>query len=228
LIEDSFGRFDYLAASDECGRGPLAGPVVACSVGMSQEFFVNYSEKLIEIGVKDSKKITSLKIEKIIQSLGLPRNALKNFKGRKRIQSHNFDKLDIGLSLKSNSYIDDNNILVASLEAMKSSFSYLENLNLDQQQVFWLIDGPHAPKTKNRQNLIIKPIIKGDSKSVLIGLASIIAKYYRDKLMEKMDDVYPGYGLAKHKGYPTKIHLEAIRKLGPSEVHRKSFRGVIV
>ena len=68
--------------------------------------------------------------------------------------------------------------------------------------------------------------MKGDSRSVLIGLSSIVAKEYRDLLMQKLGAKFPGYGLEKHAGYPTKTHKESIAKLGPSAIHRKTFKGV--
>jgi ribonuclease HII len=89
----------------------------------------------------------------------------------------------------------------------------------------WLIDGNRMPK-QVPATVDAQAIIKGDSKSVLIGLASIIAKEYRDNLMVTLSKSFPGYGLEKHAGYPTKAHKEAIAKLGPSPIHRKSFKGV--
>jgi len=67
------------------------------------------------------------------------------------------------------------------------------------------------------------PIIKGDSLSLSIAAASIIAKVERDRYMVAMEETYPGYGFAQHKGYPTKRHMEALRKLGPCPIHRRSF-----
>ena len=69
-------------------------------------------------------------------------------------------------------------------------------------------------------------VVKGDSKSVQIGLASVIAKEYRDNLMEELGKTYPGYGLEKHAGYPTAQHRAAIKDLGITPIHRKSFKGV--
>ena len=67
------------------------------------------------------------------------------------------------------------------------------------------------------------PIIKGDAKSISIGAASIMAKVYRDRMMTEYDKMYPGYGFASNKGYGSKEHMEALRKLGPTPIHRKSF-----
>ena len=68
-----------------------------------------------------------------------------------------------------------------------------------------------------------QPIIQGDAKSLTIGAASIVAKVHRDRLMSQLDEKYPGYGLSQHKGYPTPVHLEALARLGPCEIHRRSF-----
>ncbi|MCL4121589.1 UNVERIFIED_CONTAM: hypothetical protein GTU68_001746 [Idotea baltica] len=85
-----------------------------------------------------------------------------------------------------------------------------------------LIDGNMAINTDLHQ----KQIIKGDLKHQEIGAASILAKVYRDRIMKKLDQHYPGYYLSKHSGYPTKLHMERISILGPSKIHRKTFKGV--
>ena len=82
-----------------------------------------------------------------------------------------------------------------------------------------LIDGLKVPAFPYPR----KPIVKGDSLSLSIAAASIIAKVKRDRIMIEMDATYPGYGFAKHKGYPTKMHLAALQKLGPCPIHRQSF-----
>ena len=71
-------------------------------------------------------------------------------------------------------------------------------------------------------------MIKGDSRSRIIAAASIVAKEYRDNLMQKLDGKWPGYGFAQNAGYPTKQHKEAIRRLGTTPEHRKTFRGVVL
>ena len=70
-------------------------------------------------------------------------------------------------------------------------------------------------------------VVKGDGRYAHIAAASILAKTHRDELMERLDAEYPGYGLAGHKGYPTRVHYAALRQLGPSPVHRRSFKGVV-
>ncbi len=114
--------------------------------------------------------------------------------------------------------IDEINILRASLLAMEISVK-----NLDTRPDFLLIDG-------NLKTSLLIPqetIIKGDSRCCSIAAASIIAKVTRDSIMEEYDELYPEYNFRKHKGYPTKEHLEAIRKFGPCPIHRRTFRGVL-
>jgi len=226
MFEQSYGRFNYYVASDECGRGPLAGPVLACSVGVKDIFLEEYVGKLIELGITDSKKLTEKKILKIIQILEIPKKLPVSFTNKKVIKSKKFEKLDIAVYANSNHYIDKNNILVASLDAMKNSFKAVERKKYINSNVLWLVDGQFTPELTNYSYVRKEAVVKGDSRSILIGLASVVAKYYRDLWMQKLDCEYPGYGLAKHKGYPTAEHRRAIKQLGPSEIHRKTFRGV--
>ena len=86
-------------------------------------------------------------------------------------------------------------------------------------------DGNKIPK-ELRSNISAEAIVKGDSKSALIALASIMAKEFRDLKMEKLALKYPGYGFEKHAGYPTVFHKEAIKNLGVTPIHRKTFKGV--
>ncbi len=109
------------------------------------------------------------------------------------------------------------NILQASLNSMKRA---CENLFISPD--FLLIDG----KFEIDSNIDQRAIIRGDSKSISIAAASIIAKVERDRLMFKFDQLYPEYGFAKHKGYGTKAHKKAILEHGASPIHRKTFKGV--
>ncbi|MCK5312929.1 MAG: ribonuclease HII [Desulfobacteraceae bacterium] len=113
--------------------------------------------------------------------------------------------------------IDRDNILRASLNSMKRA---CENLFIPPD--YLLIDGKFEIKSDIPQ----KAIIKGDSKSISIAAASIIAKVERDRLMIKFDQLYPEYGFAQHKGYPTKAHKQAIIEHGVTPIHRKTFKGV--
>ena len=110
--------------------------------------------------------------------------------------------------------IDDINILQASLLAMKRA---VEALPVPAKHA--LVDGNRCPDLPCTS----QAIVKGDLTEPCISAASIIAKVTRDREMQVLDEQYPGYGLAKHKGYPTKVHMEALKELGPTEIHRKSF-----
>jgi len=113
--------------------------------------------------------------------------------------------------------IDQLNILQATLLAMKRA---VESLSIVPSHA--LVDGNQAPKLMCQ----VTTIIKGDQTEPAIAAASIIAKVSRDKEMILMEEYFPGYGFAKHKGYPTKMHQDALIKLGVSEIHRRSFKPV--
>lgn len=110
--------------------------------------------------------------------------------------------------------IDEINILQATYEAMREAIN-----NLGIIPDILLNDAVTIPEVPVCQI----PIIKGDAKSISIAAASILAKVTRDRIMTEYDRIYPGYGFAVHKGYGTKAHMEAIRRLGPCEIHRKTF-----
>lgn len=117
----------------------------------------------------------------------------------------------------SASEIDRTDILRATLKAMASAVS-----TLPARPDWVLVDGPHRPLLPCGCDAIVA----GDARSVSIACASIVAKVTRDRLIRAYEEEFPGYGLAKHKGYGTRQHLEALRKLGPTPLHRCSFRGV--
>lgn len=113
--------------------------------------------------------------------------------------------------------IDQINILQATIKALQAAV-----LGLMQKPDFLLIDGT----LKAGLGIPEKSIIRGDALSASIGAASIVAKVARDQLVSALAVVYPGYGLSRNKGYGTAVHLEALSKLGPTDRHRRSFRGV--
>jgi len=113
--------------------------------------------------------------------------------------------------------IDRINILQASLLAMQRAVG---NLSIIPQQA--LVDGNRRP----RLTCLVETIVKGDASVAVISAASILAKAARDREMSMLDDRFPGYGFARHKGYPTRAHLAALRELGPCALHRRSFRPV--
>ena len=120
----------------------------------------------------------------------------------------------VGVGMASPARIDEINILQATYEAMRQA---IEKLGVRPDLL--LNDAVTIPGVEISQ----VPIIKGDAKSVSIAAASIIAKVTRDRLMVQYDEILPGYGFAKHKGYGSAEHIEAIRRLGPTPIHRQTF-----
>ena len=149
-------------------------------------------------GLMDSKKLTEKKREILADEIKL--KSLAWALGRAEVDE-----------------IDDINILQASLLAMSRA---VEDLNTEPELV--LVDGNKCPKVAYP----VEAIVKGDSLIEAISAASIIAKVARDTEMIAMDTQYPGYGLAKHKGYPTAFHRQALLDLGVTEIHRRSYKPV--
>ena len=197
--------FKTIAGVDEVGRGPLAGPVVCAAVVMPL--------KEIEIiqGVDDSKKLSPKKRELLAKLI------------RERALAYTVYEVNEKI-------IDEINILQATLKAMCHAASVLK-----VRPKGLLIDGNQTiPEPLFRQRAACwtssprqKSIVDGDALVPVISAASIIAKTFRDMLMDKLDNRYPGYGFAKHKGYGSKEHFAALRELGPCPMHRKTFRGVL-
>lgn len=150
------------------------------------------------IGLADSKKISEKKREKLYEEI---------------ISS----ALSFSIASASVEEIDEINILQASLLAMKRAIEALNPL-----AEFALIDGNRCPKL----SIPCDSVIRGDSKVACISAASILAKVTRDREMKELDLQYPGYGLAKHKGYPTKAHIDALSKNGINKIYRRSFKPV--
>ena len=188
IIDSRNGR--WIAGTDEVGRGPLAGEVVAAAVILDPATPIP--------GLNDSKKLSDRQRQQLV--ILIKERALALAIGRSSVME-----------------IDSLNILQASLLAMRRA---VEALPLRPQLVY--VDGNHLPDWRYKA----KAIVRGDAKIPAIAAASVLAKVTRDREMEALDSLYPGYGLAKHKGYPTKQHLEALAKLGPSPIHRKSFAPV--
>ena len=120
----------------------------------------------------------------------------------------------VGIGYNTPARIDEINILQATYEAMRKAVA-----DLSVKPDLLLNDAVTIPEIEIKQ----VPIIKGDAKSISIAAASIVAKVTRDRLMVKYGEVYPEYGFASHKGYGTAMHMDAIRKYGPTPIHRKSF-----
>jgi ribonuclease HII len=149
-------------------------------------------------GVRDSKTMTPSARERALE----------------RIKKAAFS---FGLGVVSHREIDEANILKATLEAMKRAV-----LALDAEPDFLLVDGIHPVPMSIRQRCLVK----GDSRSLSISAASVLAKVYRDRIMDACHHTYPGYGFDQNKGYGTREHMLALRRLGPCPIHRLTFKGV--
>lgn len=146
-------------------------------------------------GINDSKKLSAKKREELFDVICKAAEAYS-------------------VCAVSEAAIDEINILQATFRAMRGAVS-----GLDVKPELVLIDGNKSPDLDTAH----EAVVKGDSKSMAIAAASILAKVSRDRYMCKMAEKYPGYGFEKHKGYGTKAHYEAIEKLGICEIHRKTF-----
>ena len=195
------GGVELLAGLDEVGRGPIAGPVVTAAV--------IWRPGVLLAGINDSKKLSAKKryaLEPLIKQAALA----------------------WAIGVVGVQDIDRWNILQATKVAMLRA---LHNLPLRPQHL--LLDAlrleDKLPECPLREDLRAycalpqTPLIKGDAKSLSIAAASILAKCYRDRLMQLFDERYPGYNLAQHAGYPTREHKQAVFDLGPSPIHRRSF-----
>ena len=185
--EKEYEHLRYVCGIDEVGRGPFAGPVVACAVILPKDCSILY--------VNDSKKLSEKKREELYDIIME-------------------QAVSVGLGYVDNKRIDEINILEATYEAMRDAIN-----NLSVKPDVLLNDAVTIPGVDIKQ----VPIIKGDAKSISIGAASIVAKVSRDRMMAEFDKIYPGYDLAKNKGYGTAAHIEGIKKYGPCEIHRRSF-----
>lgn len=147
----------------------------------------------------------------------------KGLSAKKRMEYFKIIKensIDIKIGIAKNDIIDNINILNATKYAMKDAIN-----KLSIKPDYILIDYIPKPFDINYNYETIK---KGDIKSLSISCASIVAKVYRDNLMVEYNKKYPGYDFDKNMGYPTKKHYESIKKLGPTPIHRKTFKGVII
>lgn len=192
---------NFLCGLDEAGRGPLAGPVTAGAVILPEDFPLDL--------LNDSKKLTEKKreaAEKIIK-----------------------EKACWGIGIVDHETIDKMNILQASLYAMKLAYDMMllklpewsEKHGISDYLIDVMTDGTQLPKITNCSSLRCEPKADGNYPSVMA--ASIIAKVGRDRIMMEYDSLFPEYGYAKHKGYPTKAHREICHKIGPSPIQRLSF-----
>lgn len=190
----------YICGVDEAGRGPLAGAVYAAAV------ILDPTQPII--GLADSKKLSEFK-----------RDAL-NIEIKQKA-------LAWSIASSSVNEIDSLNILQASLLAMKRAIellviSFNQRVIAEKNIILVQVDGNKCPNI----NLPCEAIVKGDSKVQAISAASILAKVARDAELYDLDKIYPHYGFAKHKGYPTRMHLTMLDLHGVTPIHRRSYAPV--
>ena len=180
-------NINLVAGTDEAGRGPLYGPVVAACVILPKDFELE--------GLNDSKKLTPKKREKFYEYL--------------------VNNVIYAVGIVDAEEIDKINIYEASRKAMMKA---IEGVRKKTEIEYVLTDAMPIDL-----DIPVMPIIKGDSKSITIAAASVIAKVTRDKMLCEIDEKHPEYGFKNHKGYPTKKHLEAINKYGLIDGYRKTY-----
>ena len=193
-FEYKYAEFNLICGIDEVGRGPFAGPVVAGAVILPKDEEILY--------LNDSKKLSEKKREELYDII--------------------MDKaVAVGLGLETNEVIDEINIKRATHSAMRKAIKDLKNPKTGEMFTpdILLVDAEHIPDVDIRQI----GIIKGDAKSISIAAASIIAKVTRDRMMVEYDKIYPGYDFAGNKGYGTAAHIAAIKELGMTPIHRRTF-----
>ena len=199
--ENAHADVRFIAGIDEAGRGPLAGPVVAACCILPKDAVILY--------LNDSKKVTALRREAMLPEI-------------------KEKAIAYGIGIVEEKRIDEINILQADYDAMRIALQQtsemLQSKGLADAPGLLLNDAVTIPGVDIPQ----ESIIKGDAKSVSIAAASILAKVTRDHLMEEYDALYPEYGFARNKGYGTKEHIEALKRLGPCPIHRRSFIGHFV
>lgn len=184
-----------LIGMDEAGRGPLAGPVVAAACALPWPCPI--------AGLNDSKQLTEARREALFDVI--------------------VDRaIAFGLVFVEPDVIDEINIVQASLLGMAHAWEQLVEQAPALRDAVVFVDGnQRAPLPAEVDQ---RPLVKGDARSLNVAAASILAKVARDRMMKAADEAFPGYGFAQHKGYPTRAHQAALAALGPSAIHRRSFR----
>lgn len=206
--------YAFVVGVDEAGRGPLAGPVVAAATALRQGT-VNREQGTTDEEEKEWKLIRDSKT--------------LSEKQRDRAFEFVHEQFYVGVGIMYPETIDRINILEATFLAMKEAVADLqrtmnnERRTEDAKKMILLVDG-----NMTIPNLSIdqEAIVDGDALVRSIAAASIIAKVTRDRMMLAYDAEYPAYGFAKHKGYGTKVHMDALRAHGACPIHRMSFKPV--
>ena len=181
--------YHLIAGTDEAGRGPLVGPVVAGAVILPPNYYLE--------GLTDSKQLSEKKREAYYDII------MK-------------DAISVGVGIVGPEEIDKINILEASRKAMNIA---VDNLNVSPDYIL-------TDAMKLSRDVPVFPIIHGDALSLSIAAASVIAKVTRDRLMIEFGRLHPEYEFEHHKGYPTKKHIELIKKYGILNEYRKTFKPI--
>ena len=191
-----------LMGTDEVGRGPLAGPVVAAAVVLPDDAALHGTGLL---GLNDSKLLSESKRESLVPLI---------------------ERLALAWHVEPawQQEIAERNILGASLGAMQRACAQVVRQLGERGHgpvALLVIDGNKELRTWAHGQQVA--VIKGDRRSRAVAAAAVLAKVWRDHHMAQLEEQYPGYGFAQHKGYPTADHLAALARLGPSAVHRRDF-----
>ena len=197
--------YHLVAGVDEAGRGPLAGPVVAGAVILPEDW-LNRRRRLLPSRngmdprhlVRDSKQLSAGQRERAYDAITA-------------------DAMAWGVGIVSSETIDQIGIVPATRQAMKDAIDAL-----GQRPDTLLVDAVDLSDT----GIHCEAIIHGDALCGVIAAASIIAKVTRDRCMDEMDRLYPGYGFAQHKGYATEEHSARLLEYGPCAIHRRTFAPV--
>jgi ribonuclease HII len=185
--------FPLVAGLDEAGRGSWAGPVVAAAVILPLERL--HAEPALLAGVDDSKRLTARQRE---AAVALVEEVA----------------LGVGIGLASPALVDALGIVRATFLAMRQAVG-----RLDLAPDFLLVDG----RSPLNLSLPQRAIVRGDAHCLSIAAASVVAKVYRDALLRDWAHLFPGYGFERHKGYGTRQHAQALARLGPCLLHRRSY-----
>lgn len=194
--------FDYVVGIDEVGRGAFAGPVVAAGVIFSTSSIKTLRKHEILSTIRDSKQLSEKTRTKLSEYI------------KKSCLLYEISAVSVNV-------INNIGIGKATEKAIRSVIAKIRTKL--SKPLFVLIDGFHIKYIKAVGLSNQKAIIKGDQKVISIAAASIIAKVYRDEIMDKLHRKYPVYGFLKNKGYGTKFHQEALQKYKFSKIHRTSF-----
>lgn len=186
----------FVVGADEAGRGCLAGPIVAAAVAFDRDCLESRGDGELT-GLFDSKRLTPTRRKALFPKIVAAASRIR-------------------VVMRSASFIDRHGIQRANLESLAGAVGFATDLG----EAVVLIDGfslgSDAP--------LHRRVIKGDSTSATVAAASVVAKEIRDGCMESASRMHPGYGFDSHKGYGSQAHREAITELGPTSIHRLSFR----